>query len=65
MNQSSTLYVGLDVHQDSMAVAYVAQDHGAEVTSLGTIGRRQADIDHLVRKLQSCLVPGCDGTDLW
>jgi transposase len=53
MNQSSTLYVGMDVHKDSIAVAYVAQDHGAEVTYLGTIGTRQADIDHLVRKLQS------------
>jgi transposase len=52
MNQSSTLDVGLDVHQDAIAVAYVAQDHGAEVTYLGTIGTRQADIDHLVRKLR-------------
>jgi transposase len=53
MNQSRTLDVGMDVHQDSIAVAYVAQDHGAEVPDLGTIGTRQADIDHLVRKLQS------------
>lgn len=53
MDQSSTLYIGLDVHKDSIAVAYVAQDHGAEVTYLGAIGTRQADIDHLVRKLQS------------
>jgi transposase len=53
MSQSSTLYVGLDVHKEAIAVAYVAQDHGAEVTYLGTIGPRQADIDHLVRKLQS------------
>jgi transposase len=53
MNQSSTLYVGMDVHTDSLAVAYVAQDHGAEVTYLGTIGTRQVDVDHLVRKLQA------------
>ena len=53
MPQSSTLYVGLDVHKESIAVAYVAQDHDAEVVSLGTIGTRQADIDHLTRKLQS------------
>jgi transposase len=57
MNQSSTLYVGMDVHKDSIAVAYVAQDHGAEVISLGTIGTRQADIDHLIRKLQSKAKP--------
>jgi transposase len=34
-------------------VAYIAQEHGAEVTSLGTIGTRQCDIDHLIRKMQS------------
>jgi transposase len=43
----------MDVHKDSIAVAYVAQDHGAEVASLGTIGTRQCDIDHLIRKMQS------------
>jgi transposase len=53
MHQSSTLYIGMDVHKDSIAVAYVAQDHGAEVTSLGAIGTRQCDIDQLVRKMQS------------
>lgn len=40
MTQSTTLYVGLDVHKDSIAVAYVAQEHGAEVTYFGTIGTR-------------------------
>jgi len=53
MQQSSTLYVGLDVHKESIAVAYVSQDHGAEVVSLGTIGTRQCDIDKLLRHLQS------------
>ena len=53
MAQSSTLYIGMDVHKDSIAVAYVAQDHDAEVVSLGTIGTRQCDIDQLIRKLQS------------
>jgi transposase len=53
MTQSSTLYSGMDVHKDSIAIAYVAQDHGAEVTYLGTVGTRQYDIDNLVRKLQS------------
>jgi transposase len=53
MRQSSTLYVGLDVHKDSIAVAYVAKDHHAEVVSLGTIGTRQCDIDALIRRLQS------------
>lgn len=53
MTQSSTLYVGLDVHKDSIAVAYAAKDHGAEVVSLGNIGTRQRDIDQLVRRLQA------------
>jgi transposase len=53
MSQSRTLYLGWDVHKDSIAVAYVAQEHGAEVPSLGTIGTRQGDIDHLIRKMQS------------
>src|SRR5215510_11392807 len=53
MTQSSTLYVGLDVHKESIAVAYVAQEHHAEVVSLGNIGTRQCDIDKLIRRLQS------------
>src|SRR5262245_25088226 len=53
MSQSSTLFIGMDVHKDSIAVAYVAQDHGAEVTYLGAMGTRQCDLDQLVRKMQS------------
>jgi transposase len=53
MTQSSTLFLGMDVHKETIAVAYIAQDHGAEVTSLGTIGTRQCDIDQLVRKMPS------------
>src|SRR5262249_25729852 len=53
MSQSRTLFIGMDVHKESIAVAYVAQDHGAEVTSLGTIGTRQCDIDQLIRKMPS------------
>jgi transposase len=43
----------MDVHKDAIAVAYVAQDHGAEVAYLGTVGTRQSDIDNLVRKMHS------------
>jgi transposase len=43
----------MDVHKESIAVAYVAQAHDADVTFLGTIGTRQIDIDQLVRKLHS------------
>ena len=53
MPPPSTLYVGLDVHTDSIAVAYVAKAHDAEVIYLGTIGTRQADIDQLLRNMPS------------
>src|SRR5712691_5977945 len=53
MPQSRTLYVGMDGHKESIAVAYVGQDHGAAVISLGTVGTRQCDIDKLIRHLQS------------
>jgi transposase len=53
MHQSSTLYIGLDVHKESIAVAYVTQAPHAEVVSLGNIGTRQCDIDQLIRKMQS------------
>jgi transposase len=53
MSHSNTLYVGLDVHKDSIAVAYVAKEHDADVLDLGTIGTRQADIDQLMRKMPS------------
>jgi hypothetical protein len=49
---TSTRFIGLDVHKETIAVAYVAEERGAEVISLGTIGTRQQDIDALVRKLQ-------------
>jgi transposase len=53
MHQPSTLYVGMDVHKESIAVAYVAKEYGAEVVSLGSIGTHQCDIDMLIRKLHS------------
>ena len=53
MSQSSTLFIGMDVHKETIAVAYIAQDHGAEVTSLGAIGTRQYAIDQLIRKRPS------------
>jgi transposase len=53
MDESSkVLYVGLDVHKDSIAVAYAPAERGTEVVSLGTIGPRQCDVDKLIRKLQ-------------
>ena len=57
MTHPPTLDIGLDVQQESIAVASVAQDHGAEVTDLGTIGTRQCDLDQLVRTRHSQRTP--------
>src|SRR5438876_157357 len=53
MGNASTLHVGLDVHKDSIAVAYATEDGAVAPVPFGTIGTRQCDIDALVRKLQS------------
>lgn len=53
LHQSRTLYVGMDGQKESLTGASVAQDHGAEVVSLGTIGTRQGAIDKLSRQRQS------------
>ncbi len=54
MGQSSkSLFIGLDVHKDTIAVAYAAEDRGTEVVSLGIIGTRQYDIDKLIRQLEA------------
>src|SRR5262249_2988218 len=49
MSPSRTLCMGMEVHKDPRAVAYVAPDHGAAVTSLGPLGPRQWESDPLVR----------------
>jgi hypothetical protein len=43
----------LDVHKETLAVAYVAEERGAAVLALGTIGTRPGDLDQLIRKLQA------------
>jgi transposase len=57
MPHSTTLFVGLDVHKDSIAVAYVSEARDAEVIFLGHIGTRQCDIDKLIRTLSSKAKP--------
>ena len=53
MENPSTLFVGLDVHKESISVAHVLEDRTAEVTFVGPIGTRQRDLEGLIRRLQS------------
>ena len=53
MAHSSTLFIGLDVHTETIALAYVAEEREAEGVSLGPSGTRQGDIAKLLRKLQA------------
>jgi hypothetical protein len=53
MKHSSTLYVGLDVHKESIAIAYVSDAKDAEMLYLGSIGTRQCDIGKIIRRLHS------------
>ena len=57
MSQSRTRFIGMDVHKETIAGASIAQDHGAEVTSLGPLGTRQGDIDQLGRNMQRIFPP--------
>ena len=58
MGNNTPLFVGLDVHKDSIAVAHAAGDRSDPPVFVGEIGTRQADIDKLIRRLQA------KGTDL-
>jgi transposase len=43
----------MEVHKAAIAVASIAQEYGAEVVSLGTVGTRQCAINTRMRPLQS------------
>jgi len=53
MKKPTTLFVGLDVHKASIAVAHVSDVAAEAPVYVGEIGTTQADIDKLVRRLQS------------
>jgi transposase len=49
MSPSRTRCIGMEVYQATMAVAYGAQEHGAEVPDLGPMGTRQCALEPLGR----------------
>jgi len=51
MSNDSVVFVGLDVHKDSIMVAYSVGF--GDVESLGKIGPRASDIDRLCKRMQS------------
>jgi hypothetical protein len=53
MAQPTPLFVGLDVHKDSIAVAHAQGQSSDPPVCVGAIGTRQADITKLVRRLQT------------
>lgn len=52
MAKSTPLFVGLDVHKDSIAVAHAEGGRTDPPVFVGAIGSREADIDQLLRRLQ-------------
>jgi len=53
MAQSTPLFVGLDVHKDSIAVAHAQGQSADAPVYVGMIGTRQADLSKLIRRLQA------------
>ncbi len=60
MAHSSTLFVGLDVHKESISVAHVSEGREAEVVFLGPMGdpavwQRQADPQAAIEREDAAL----------
>lgn len=53
MPQPTPLFVGLDVHKDSIAVAHAQGQSAEPPVFVGAIGTRQADLAKLIRRLQA------------
>jgi len=53
MPEPTTLFVGLDVHKESIAVAHASADRSSDVVYVGQIGPREADLEKLLRRLHS------------
>ncbi len=53
MQQPTTVFVGMDVHKDSISVSLAASGLAGPPEFVGPIGTRKRDIDKMVRRMQS------------
>ena len=53
MSQPTTVFVGLDVHKDTISVAYAAGGTSGPPRFLGSIGTRKADLERMIRRMRS------------
>ena len=53
MSEPTPRFVGLDVHKDSIAVAYAQGQSADPPVYVGAIGTLAADITKLIRRLQA------------
>lgn len=53
MQERTPLFVGLDVHKETISVAHAAGGEATPPHFVGQVGTRQCDLDKLVRRLKS------------